>query len=363
MQAFQSVNFTEELLNWYAQHARILPWREDTNPYYIWLSEVILQQTRVNQGISYYVRFVERFPAIADLAAAEEEEVLKLWQGLGYYSRARNLLVTARVINSDYQGKFPERFVDLMKLKGIGEYTASAIASIAFNEAVPVLDGNVFRVLSRVFGIDEPIDSTSGKKVFKNIAIQHLSSRHPGMYNQAIMEFGALHCTPVNPDCDSCVLREICKARELNLQTKLPVKQYTGKVKVVYHTYLIPLIGNKTILEKRSTGGLWKGLYQFPLIESVEKPDQAWISEHKLWKHFVGDQSRLVFLPDADVHLLSHRKIFANYILIYRLDEPNLPNEHYYYTDLSELHKLPVSRLMERFLENNIRQFHGRGQC
>ncbi|MCF8294504.1 MAG: A/G-specific adenine glycosylase [Bacteroidales bacterium] len=353
------MNFTEELLSWYAQHARILPWREDTNPYHIWISEVILQQTRVNQGMSYYLRFVEKYPGVGELAAAEEEDVLKLWQGLGYYSRARNLLETARVIHRDYADLFPGRYVDLIRLKGIGEYTASAIASIAFGEAVPVLDGNVFRVLARVFGIEEPIDSTSGRKVFKALAAQHLSIRYPGMYNQAVMEFGALQCVPLNPDCETCVLRGMCKAKELNLQSRLPVKQYTGKVMEVYHTYLIPLMGAKTIMEKRNTGGLWRGLYQFPLIESIEKPDQLKIVEHTLWKHFAGQDSRLTFLPDIDIHLLSHRKIFANYILIYRSDEPILPDEHYFFIDQSELHKLPVSRLMERFLENNIRRFHG----
>ncbi len=246
-----------------------MPWRETSDPYCIWLSEIMLQQTRIEQGLPYYLAFTNAYPSIFDLANASEEEVLKLWQGLGYYSRARNLHATAKYIAFELNGKFPETYEGLLKLKGVGDYTASAIASISYNEPVAVVDGNVYRVLSRYFDIDTPINSTAGIKEFKLLAKELLDKEDPATYNQAIMEFGALQCKPQSPLCNTCPLSASCLALKNNKISMLPVKLKKGKIKKRYFNYLVfQSEENKTILEKRSGKGIWEGLYQFPLIET-----------------------------------------------------------------------------------------------
>ena len=221
-------------MNWYATAQRDLPWRGTTDPYKVWLSEIILQQTRVIQGLPYYQRFISNYPTITDLAKAPEEEVLKLWQGLGYYSRAKNLHHTAQYIATELGGIFPKTYKELVKLKGIGDYTASAIASFCYNEPCPVVDGNVYRVLSRVFGIATPINSTQGAKEFKALAHECLDKANAGVYNQAIMEFGALQCTPQSPNCANCVLRDHCWAFHHNKVNELPVKLKKITIKKIY---------------------------------------------------------------------------------------------------------------------------------
>lgn len=262
------MNFSNKLIAWYLENKREMPWRQTTDPYRIWLSEIILQQTRVAQGLPYYLKFTETFPTVKDLANASEEEVLKLWQGLGYYSRGRNLHAAAKYITEECNGVFPSTYKELLKLKGVGDYTASAIASISFNEPTAVVDGNVYRVLSRVFGIETPINSTQGIKEFKQLAQELIDSKQPANFNQAIMEFGALHCKPKNPYCLHCIYNDSCVALQKNSIDKLPVKLKKTKIKNRHLHYLVfRSSDHKTIIQRRTGKGIWQGLYQFPLLE------------------------------------------------------------------------------------------------
>ena len=264
------MNFAKLLVSWYLDNRRPLPWRSTTDPYRIWLSEIILQQTRVDQGKPYYLSFVKSFPKVEDLASASEEEVLKLWQGLGYYSRARNLHASAKYVSNVLRGIFPSNYKDLLALKGVGDYTASAIASICYGEPVAVVDGNVYRVLSRIYGIDTPINSTEGVRQFKQLAQELLDKKDPATFNQGIMEFGATHCKPQNPLCDSCHFAAKCIAYNQNRIAELPVKLKKQKVKSRHFNYLV-FISDKgeTILEQRKGKGIWEGLYECPLVETL----------------------------------------------------------------------------------------------
>ncbi|MFZ4583041.1 MAG: A/G-specific adenine glycosylase, partial [Paludibacter sp.] len=230
-------NTSKTLINWYEHNKRELPWRDISDPYRIWISEIILQQTRVNQGISYYLRFVDRFPDVKALATAHEDEVLKYWQGLGYYSRARNLHKTAQIIVEKHNGNFPNSYTEIVQLKGIGAYTAAAICSFAYNQPYGVVDGNVYRVLSRLFAIQTPIDSSQAKNEFSDLATNLLNNSNPGIHNQAIMEFGALQCVPVQPECNTCPFQKTCKAYELDLVDKLPIKASKTKVRERFFNY------------------------------------------------------------------------------------------------------------------------------
>jgi A/G-specific adenine glycosylase len=264
------MNFPNILINWYLQNKRDLPWRKTTNPYHIWLSEIMLQQTRVAQGTPYFFSFTKEFPTVFDLANASEEQVLKLWQGLGYYSRARNLHKTAQYVANELNGIFPESYNDLLKLKGVGEYTAAAIASFSYNEAVPVVDGNVFRVLSRYFDIESDISLPATKKEFTELARELMPKDNPAIFNQAIMEFGALQCVPKSPDCSICVFNDSCLALQKKKVSVLPVKSKKLKVTNRFFNYLIledPL-GN-TLIQKRTAKGIWHNLYEFPLFETT----------------------------------------------------------------------------------------------
>ncbi|OYU80303.1 MAG: A/G-specific adenine glycosylase [Flavobacterium sp. BFFFF1] len=269
--------FSKLLIQWYLQHKRDLPWRNTQNPYHIWLSEIMLQQTRVAQGMPYFYAFTEAFPTVFDLANASEEQVLKLWQGLGYYSRARNLHKTAQTIANDLNGIFPENYTDLLKLKGVGEYTAAAIASFSFNEAVPVVDGNVFRVLARYLNIDTDIASAEAKKEFRKLALELMPKDNPAIFNQAIMEFGALQCVPKNPDCGSCIMNQSCAALQYGKVQVLPVKAKKAKARDRYFNYMVAEDANaNTVIQKRDGKGIWQNLYEFPLIET---DNQASIEE------------------------------------------------------------------------------------
>jgi len=270
------MTFSQNILIWYAYNKRTLPWRRTRDPYKIWLSEIMLQQTRVLQGTPYYLKFIANFPTVHDLAKASEDRVLKLWQGLGYYSRARNLHATAKFIVSNYNGNFPKKYSELVQLKGIGDYTASAIASICFDEPEPVVDGNVYRVLSRYFGVDIPINSTAGTKYFKTLARKVMDADNIRDYNQAIMEFGAMQCKPKNPNCEECPLNESCEALKKGSVDELPVKINKTKVRTRYFNYLVPIIVGsngikKTLLKQRQGKGIWQNLFEFPLIESKEE--------------------------------------------------------------------------------------------
>ncbi len=257
------------LLLWNKDHnKREMPWKGEKDPYRIWLSEVILQQTRVEQGLSYYNAFIQRYPAITDLAAAPDTEVMKLWEGLGYYSRCRNLLATARQIVQQSQGQFPSGYDQILQLKGVGPYTAAAIASFAFNQPYAVVDGNVFRVLARVFNIPTPIDSLQGKKRFTELAQELLDVTRPGEYNQAIMDFGATICKPALPLCHVCPVEEICQAKAAGRVNELPVKEKTLQRRTRYFTYLVLHCEGMVWVEERKQRDIWQGLYQFYLVET-----------------------------------------------------------------------------------------------
>lgn len=349
------MSLSTTLTSWYAAHQRALPWREDPEVYRVWLSEIILQQTQVSQGLPYYERFIKKFPSLHHLAAASEEEVLKMWQGLGYYSRARNLHTSAKFVVDELDGDFPKTYKGLKELKGVGDYTASAIASICFEEPKAVLDGNVFRVLSRYFGIDLPINTTEGRKRFKKLADDNLDSSQPGNHNQAIMEFGALQCKPKNPFCLDCSLRAKCVAFQQQMQDKLPVKLKKTKVKTKHLNYLVFRDQHKqTLIHHRSGKGIWKNLYQFPLVETereifdgdLKSKGEIQVLEPRL-------QSLKLFNNNPIKHLLSHRKLLVKFWI---LEVDQLPEKDWYSDckriKTTDIQSFPVPALIEKFLAN-----------
>ena len=300
------------LLSWFAREGRDLPWRRTRDPYRIWLSEVILQQTRVAQGLEYYLRFTERFPDIAALAAAPEDEVLKLWQGLGYYSRARNLHAAARQVMSRFGGVFPATYGEVRALPGVGDYTAAAVCSIVYDARCAVLDGNVYRVLARLFDIGIPIDTTAGKRTFAELAQLQLDTSRPGLYNQAIMDFGALQCTPAQPRCGDCPLAGRCLALAAGTVGVRPVKQGRAKVRDRWFNYLHVTCGGQTLLHRRGGGDIWQGLYEFPLIETDKAADFAELAATAAFRELLGNGRwhlrRSVTMPG---HQLSHQLLHA----------------------------------------------------
>jgi len=317
--------FASKLINWYNKNLRDLPWRETQDPYKIWVSEVILQQTRVEQGINYYVRFVKRFPDVKTLANAEEGEVLKLWQGLGYYSRARNMHSTAKKVAAEYNEVFPDDFDRLIALKGIGEYTANAILAFAYNKAVPLVDGNVMRVFARMNGLETDMNSVNGKNEVKKITGVLVDKKSPGIYSQAIMEFGALQCKPHNPNCSICPFSKSCKAFLTSRVDKLPIKINTTKIRTRFFVYLIinSKIKSKKYLfiQKRSKNDIWKGLYEFPVIELSKKISLDKIVTQPAFKDIVLNRKYTVTeVSDWIKHQLSHQLISACFIEI-MLDE------------------------------------------
>ena len=308
--------FHNLLINWYLQNKRDLPWRKTTNPYPIWLSEIMLQQTRVAQGMPYFLSFMDAFPTVFDLAKADEEKVLKLWQGLGYYSRARNLHKTAQYIAAELNGIFPSTYEGLLQLKGVGEYTAAAIASFSYNEVVPVVDGNVFRVLSRYFDIETDITQASAKKEFTALAYELMPKDTPAIFNQAIMEFGALQCVPKNPDCSSCVFNASCAALQKRKVEQLPVKLKKTKVKNRYFNYIVLLDEeDKTLIQKRTARGIWHNLYEFPLIETVAEEDFEFVSKAISEAMYFDNpiMSMRACNDESLVHKLSHQHLYIKF--------------------------------------------------
>lgn len=342
--------FSDKILVWYGENKRDLPWRTTTDPYKIWLSEIILQQTRVAQGTPYYLRFIEAFPEVTDLAGAKEETVLKLWQGLGYYSRARNLHAAAKMVVEDYEAQFPDTYKKLITLKGVGDYTASAISSICFNERHAVVDGNVYRVLSRYFGVATPINSTEGIKYFKRLAQEVLHESNVKDYNQGIMEFGAMQCTPKNPDCTQCPLKESCVALKEGKTEVWPVKLKKTKVKTRFFNYLVPFFvsgkGEKyTLLKQRIGKGIWQNLWEFPLLESERDLDLNDIE--KLYKQVLelnGAPNITLYNTDAVVHKLSHQHLNTKFWIL-EVDEP-LSDA----ISIVDLEKYPVPVLISSFI-------------
>ena len=335
-----------KLLDWYERVARDLPWRESSDPYRIWLSEIILQQTRVDQGLPYYERFVEAFPTVYDLAKATEDSVLKLWEGLGYYSRARNLHFTAKYISEELNGQFPQTHEDLLSLKGVGPYTAAAIGSIAFKLPVAAVDGNVYRVLARYFGIENSIDETSTKKEISRLSQEVLSQERPGDHNQAVMELGATVCTPKNPVCNSCPLVEDCTAKRLELQDKLPVRSKKIKVRERFLYYSVLLVSEQVAITRRGEGDIWQGLYEFPLFESETRLDESQILNH----FGIAPELDIKSISEEFKHILSHQRIFSQFVI---QELKHKPDGDFIWVPMKELRSFAFPRLINRFLENS----------
>jgi A/G-specific adenine glycosylase len=351
------MNDSEILVEWYRHNKRDLPWRKTNSPYQIWLSEIILQQTRVNQGLGYYVKFIEKYPQIEDLANASIDEILKLWQGLGYYTRARNLHETARTIVNEYNGKFPGTYNQLIKLKGIGPYTAAAIASIAFEEPIALVDGNVFRVLARYFGDHTPINSSRGGKIFTNLAQQLLDTNIPGIHNQALMEFGSLLCVPMKPHCSECPLSAECCAYREDQTAILPVKIGNGRIRKRYFNYLFIISDNKTYLKRRMNNDIWHSLYEFPLVETPSSTTPEKLIDTKGWKKIFGNAK--VILKNTTKtykHQLSHQIIFCNFYCAEIEDDLKLKNNEYLKVTFDDLKSYPVSRLIDKYLADLKRE-------
>jgi A/G-specific adenine glycosylase len=338
-------------ISWYLQKKRDLPWRATSNPYEIWISEVVLQQTRVAQGLDYYERFLTRFPDIESLAKADIEDVMKVWQGLGYYSRARNLHAGAKHVLQQLSGIFPSNYDEIIKVKGIGEYTAAAIGAFAFNLPLAVVDGNVNRVISRIYGIHDPINTSLGIKKIKKIAATILDPARPGLHNQAIMEFGALQCTIRNPDCLSCPLKNECYAYKHLEVELLPVKINRQKVRDRYFHYLVIAYRNKVYIRKRSGKDIWQGLYDFPLIETDHEVDEKELTLSPEWQHvFQHTLASIVNISPGYRHQLTHQRIHARFFLINVEKEPDLPGEGMFLIEKKDIHKYPVAKLIENYL-------------
>lgn len=350
--------FQKRLIRWYEENHRSLPWRDTRDPYRIWLSEIILQQTRVDQGRPYYEKFLSTFPTISDLAKSKEQDVLRLWQGLGYYSRARNLHFTAKHISNNYDGQFPATFQELLKLKGVGAYTAAAIASFAFDEQVAVVDGNVYRVLSRVFGIKEDISTNSGKKFFNALANELLPEKKADIYNQAIMEFGAMQCVPSSPDCENCVLLDQCYAAEHHMQKDLPVKSKKTKQRDRYFEYLVIEHGDRLLMKERGAKDIWQGLYDFPLLEFEVQQDEETILLHAEQEGFPVDSGEAILKEVVSVkkHLLSHQRIYARFWHL-TLQQDGLKSfkiKNHLWLKMSELEKIPKPVLITNYLKGRF---------
>lgn len=342
--------FRQKVAGWYKTNQRDLPWRHTKDAYIIWISEIILQQTQVIQGLGYFNRFIERFPTVKSLAEAPLNDVLKLWQGLGYYSRARNIHSSAQQIMTQFNGQFPTTYEDVISLKGVGEYTAAAICSFAYQLPFATVDGNVYRVLARYFGIDTPINSTEGKKNFRILAQELLDSKHPDNHNQAMMEFGALQCTPSSPNCTICPLQDSCMAFNEKTISELPKKVGKITVRKRYFNYLFITHKDRTYLHQRGVNDIWQGLYEFPLIEIEQATNVEKLLKSELFEELTGNKPFTVLHVSAiRKHVLSHQHIFAQCLHI-RLNEKTTKLDDYLEIKLENLHDFPISRLMESFI-------------
>lgn len=342
----------QPLIKWYLTHKRDLPWRDTHNPYYIWLSEIILQQTRVEQGLPYYNKFIANYPTVQKLAQANDNDVMKLWQGLGYYNRAANMLKTARILAHDYKGEFPKTYNQLIELKGIGPYTAAAIASFAFNEAHAVVDGNVYRVLSRLFAIDEPINGTKGKKLFAELAQDLLNTDAPATHNQAIMELGAVVCKPKQALCGQCVLRLQCEAYKQNKVYDFPVKEKKRKPVARYlnYFYITDHKGN-TYLRQRNNDGIWNNLFEFPLVESETEITAADLLHHPKTKELLNKLPDELVPMFATKHQLTHQTLYAVFWKVSGKQIKPAANKGFVQVSAADIQTFAVPRLLERFLD------------
>jgi len=345
------MDFTNLLIYWYLQNKRDLPWRNTQNPYLIWLSEIMLQQTRVAQGLPYYFAFIKAFPTVVDLAAASEQEVLKLWQGLGYYSRARNLHKTAQHVAFELNGIFPDNYTELLQLKGVGDYTAAAIASFSYNENVPVVDGNVFRVLSRYFDVSLDISLASTKKEFQNLALELMPKKDAATFNQAIMEFGALQCVPKSPNCTICVMNQSCAALQKKKVDQLPFKSKKIKISHRYFNYVIFEDDNQhTLISQRVDKGIWHNLYEFPLIETETATDIITFAEHLESFDLLPNRITNITLlrPNHPIHKLTHQHL---HILFWKINVKGVIDGG---IDYEKLKTFPFPIVIYNFIENHF---------
>ncbi len=341
-------SFAQEIYNWYEFNKRDLPWRNSDNPYNIWISEIILQQTRVAQGINYYLRFIEKFPTVFDLAKSNEDNILKLWQGLGYYSRARNMHHTAKLLVERHNGIFPSDYKTLLSLKGVGKYTAAAIASIAFDLPVAAVDGNIYRIISRYFGISTPIDTISGKSEIQKIADELMPSNNAGYHNQALMEFGALQCVPKSPDCNSCPLIENCFALNYKLVGQLPVKSKKTKQRSRFFYYFIIDNNNSVLLEKRTKNDIWKNLHQFPVLETEKELSDLEIINLEIPVTEIK-KANFKMVSNTVKHVLSHQTLYARFIHI-ETDELNLNDSNLIQVNKKDIYKFAVPKLLDNYI-------------
>jgi A/G-specific adenine glycosylase len=349
-------NISSLIINWFRENARPLPWRKEKNAYHILLSEVIMQQTRMEQGIPYYYKIAEAFPTVEALAAADEELLLRYWQGLGYYSRARNLHATAKSIVRDYNGLIPNSFAELKKLKGVGAYTAAAIASVAFGEAVSLIDGNVMRVVARLFAIEEAVNGTEGKNKIQQCLDTIFDAKQPGIFNEAIMEFGALQCVPSNPECGRCPLVKHCQAHKTAKVNVLPAKSPPKEVKTRYLNYLFLLIGeNATLMKQRRSNDIWKNLYEFPLIETAQPPTESALCTVAFWQSlpFLQDETTLSFKQTFfKQHKLTHRLLNITFTIASIASHSKLPPNDFQLMTLQEAETKPKPVVLAKFLNH-----------
>lgn len=349
------------LIKWYKVNRRNLPWRQTNDPYAIWLSEILLQQTRVEQGTPYYYRFIEQFPTVKALADAPNELIMKLWQGLGYYSRARNLHKAAIYIRDHYKSKFPTDYHTIRNLPGVGDYTAAAVASFAYDLPHAVVDGNVYRVLSRLYGVFTPIDTPAGKKEFAALAEEVLNSSNPGIHNQAIMEFGAMQCKPANPQCDTCVLRLQCSAYQLGHIALLPAKARKTKVTIRHFNYLLIRHKDSIYLNKRTEKGIWQNLFEFPVIETSKACITEELMETDLWSQYFRDNKISInSVSDMKPHKLSHQTIYTRLLDISIGSETDKRlNGKFKKVKTQDVVNYAVPRIVEKILEEKIESYSG----
>ncbi|WP_207535751.1 A/G-specific adenine glycosylase [Desertivirga arenae] len=344
------MSFITDIIAWYEKNKRDLPWRKTRDPYVIWLSEIILQQTRVEQGMPYFYRFAERFPTVADFAEAQEDEILKLWQGLGYYSRGRNMHKTAQLVMEEHGGYFPNQYDQLIKLKGIGDYTAAAISSFSADEPKAVVDGNVFRLLARYFGVEEPINSSKAKKIFTELANEMIDKARPGLSNQALMEFGSLQCRPKNPFCDTCPLQLSCVAFGKGLVNTLPIKLKKVQTRNRYFNYLICRKGEHVLFNKRGPNDIWQNLHEFPLIETNAPVDPLIMLKSNEFEQLFGKKVILTGQYGPVKHILSHQKLHVNFIFIDEFEEHFKEKKNWFFTDIETLEQFAMPKIIFSFL-------------
>lgn len=345
------MTFSQQLINWYRAYKRDLPWRNITDVYLIWLSEIILQQTRVEQGMPYFFRFAEAYPNVKSFAAASEDDILRMWQGLGYYSRGRNMLKTARKVVEDFQGIFPNRYDDLIQLTGIGEYTAAAISSFSANEARAVVDGNVYRFLSRYFGLETPINNGAGKKEFQALADEVLDKKNAAEHNQAMIEFGALQCKPKNPDCEVCPFNGSCIAYQNRKVADLPVKLKKLKIRERFFYFFIIIKEHKILIKRRSNEDIWAGLHDLPSIEFADRNSLKQLIAHPDFNAWFNKDSVIHSVSDEVKHILTHQRLYARFIHIENLDETSIKKNNWFWIKLEDLDQYGQPKLIFEFLK------------